>query len=272
MSFYYSHSLSARDEAIKAELLEKKRRGDLWLELMRKNTPESLAEAKRMEEEDARREKLHREVQEKKQKTILEARRKEEMGQLQALEAVGSGKVLKRLGDYRQLYFYRKSKVIFDLTFAFADRYITTYHDRTKDQMVQAARSGKQNFVEGLQDGQADWEQAFYLVSIGQGSLQELQEDYEDYLRTRGLQIWDQQHKRFPAMQEFCKANNDIEVYASLFPKMNDEELANMALTLIHQTDFLVESFLRRLEKEYIAEGGVRENMRRIRSAALGRF
>lgn len=249
---------TAKDEAIKAMWLEKKRRQDLWLQLMRENTPESIAKARQIEEED------EAAAQQKQAQIEAQVRLLKESEQQDA-QAIQNGKVLQRFGDYRQLYFYKKGKVIFDLTFLFANRYITEHPDRTKDQMIQSARSGKQNFVEGLQDGQASVEQAIYLVSIGQGSLQELREDYEDYLRTRHLPFWKKDHPRYNKLVEFCKSHNDIEDYAPLLEKMNDEEMANVALTLIHQTDVLIEGFLKRIEKDFTAHGDAKTTIHNIR-------
>jgi len=263
------HRLTIRQEAIKAQMLEKKRRQDLWLQLMMKGTPEAIEQAKQMEKEDEEEAKKRQAQIDQEVQLLKEAEIKQAQATDDAIQAIQDGKVLKRLGDYRQLFFYKKSKVIFDLTFHFADLYVTDYHDRTKDQMIQAARSGKQNFVEGMQDGQANIEQALYLVSIGQGSLQELREDFEDYIRTHKLTLWGKEHPRYAPMVEFCKHNNDIENYQNLFPKMNHEELANLALTLIHQTDTLIEGFLKRLEKMFLEEGGAKERMQTIRR--LGR-
>lgn len=243
---------------------------DEYIRLLRENTPEARARIMELHEKD------RREKEEKKKaiddaiamRNISEAN--ETVAYNKTVEDIMKGRVLQRFGDYRTMYFYRKSKVIYDLTFHFCERFITEYHDRTKDQMIQAARSGKQNFVEGLQDGQANFEMALNLVSIGQGSLQELREDYEDYIRTRSLSRWTKEHSRYEAMVNFCKSNNDIETYAPLFPKMNDEELSNLALTLIHQTDFLIEGFLKKMEAGFIASGGSKEHFRRLRKVARG--
>jgi len=257
--------LTPRQEAIKARMLEGKRRQDKWWELMREDTPEAIAKAEQLwQEELAARQQRQAKI-DAELKLMKEAELKQAQSSKDALQALNEGKVLKRLGDYRQLYFYRKSKVIFDLTFLFVERYVTDYHDRTKDQMLQAARSGKQNFVEGLQDGQANIEQALYLVSIGQGSLQELREDFEDYIRNHPVALWTKDHPRYAAMVEFCKTNNDIEQYQPFLQKMNDEELANLALTLIHQTDTLIEGYLKRLEKTFLETGGAKERMQTLR-------
>lgn len=256
-------------------MAERKRRRELeaeYLRLLCDNSPEGAARLKQVEAELDREKNL-------KQKQLAQAlaisdaqRKQDELFCQQILNKVQTGSVLRRFGDYRTLYFYRKSKVIYDLTFHFCDRFITEYHDRTKDQMVQAARSGKQNFVEGMQDGQADMEKAMFLLTIGQGSLQELLEDYEDYLRTRNLTKWSSSHSRYNALVEYCKSRNDIQDYTKLFARMNDEELANMAITLIHQTDYLLDRFLKKIEQEFIATGGSKEIYKKIREVAQGKL
>jgi len=242
-----------------------------FLAMLRDTSPEGKERLRQYFAEEERARAEHQKELETAVDNYNAAQKREELADQQTYDDIIHGRVLQRMGDYRQLYFYKKSKVIFDLTFHFCDRFITECHDRTKDQMVQAARSGKQNFVEGLQDGQADFEKATFLVTIGQGSLQELLEDYEDYLRTRGMAIWTENHERFDKLVGFCGNNNDIESYAPLFSKMNDEELANMAITLIHQTDVLIEGFLKKLEMKFIELGGVKERMNRIRKMAIGK-
>lgn len=257
---------------IEKEIARRRREKEAeYLRLLREGTPEALARIKEMDEAD-------RHEEEAKQHAIDNAiaiRELSEKNEMAAhdklMDDILKCRVLQRFGDYRTMYFYRKAKVIYDLTFHFCDRFITQYHDRTKDQMVQAARSGKQNFVEGLQDGQANFENMLYLVTIGQGSLQELREDYEDYLRTRNLPTWSKGHPRYEAMLAFTKTNNDVENYSPLFARMNDEELANLCLTLIHQTDFLIEGFLKKMEADFIAYGGTKEHYRRLRQATRGK-
>lgn len=253
-----------------AERRRRRERDEEYLRLLRETTPEGEARRKQIEDEMDQ-EKLQKQQMLDLALSVSDAQRKQdEQFCRQILDKVQTGSVLQRFGDYRELYFYRKSKVIYDLTFHFCERFVTEYHDRTKDQMIQAARSGKQNFVEGMQDGQADIEKAMFLLTIGQGSLQELLEDFEDYLRTRHLTKWTSSHQRYSNLVEYCKTRNDIEQYAGLFGRLNDEELANMALTLIHQTDYLLDRFLKKLEKAYIATGGNKEIYRRIREVAQG--
>ena len=167
-------------------------------------------------------------------------------------------------GDCRNTYFYKKSQVIYDLTFFFAHKYLVP-KDRTIDQMIQAARSGKQNFVEGMADGVTSTEMQIKLLNVGKSSLLELREDYEDYLRTRNLTIWDNSHPRYTSMVHYCKYHNELSCYQPFFQKWTAEELSNIALTLIHQTDKMMESYLSRLEAFFVNNGGIKEAMSKAR-------
>lgn len=98
--------------------------------------------------------------------------------------------VLKSQANWDALYFYQKSDVIYQLAFAFCDRFIHLYKDRTRDQVIQAARSCKQNIVEGLADGVASTEMQLKLLNVARASLKELREDFEDYIKSRHLQFF----------------------------------------------------------------------------------
>lgn len=171
------------------------------------------------------------------------------------------GKVLKKAVVWKNLFFYRKSDVLYQLTVEFCRRYHPAHGDRTVDQMVQAARSGKQNIVEGSEDGQTSSEMEIKLLNVARASLQELRCDYQDYLNTHHLQTWDNNHPRLKRMRAFCHQNNDFNCYEPLIGKMSDEEMANLALTLCHQTDKMMCSYLRRLEEQFVKEGGIKERM-----------
>ena len=171
------------------------------------------------------------------------------------------GQVLKKPTVWEDLFFYRKSDVIFRLTVAFCDRFLPKHGDRTVDQMVQAARSGKQNIIEGSEDGQTSSEVEIRLINIARGSLQELRADYLDYLNTRHLKVWPKDSRRQKKMRKFCSDRNDFEEYASLVPKMSDEGYANLLLTLCHQTDKMMCAYLRILEERFVTEGGIKERM-----------
>lgn len=171
------------------------------------------------------------------------------------------GKVLKKAVVWKELYFYRKSDTLFQLTVEFCHRFLPAYGDRTVDQMIQAARSGKQNIVEGSEDGQTSSEMEIKLLNIARGSLQELRADYNDYLNTRHLTSWPANSERQQRLREFCHSHNDYSDYEPFVNKMSDEEMANMALTLCHQTDKMMCAYIEKLEKQFVTEGGIKERM-----------
>ena len=171
------------------------------------------------------------------------------------------GKVLKKPVVWKELYFYRKSDAIYRLTVEFCHRFLPAYGDRTVDQMIQAARSGKQNIIEGSEDGQTSSESEIKLLNIARGSLQELRADYNDYLNTRHLTSWPANSERQQRLREFCHSHNDYSDYEPFVNKMSDEEMANMALTLCHQTDKLMCAYIEKLEKQFVTEGGIKERM-----------
>ncbi|MBQ9672426.1 MAG: four helix bundle suffix domain-containing protein [Prevotella sp.] len=176
------------------------------------------------------------------------------------------GKVLKKAVVWKELYFYRKSDAIYQLTVEFCKRFLPAHGDRTVDQMVQAARSGKQNIVEGSEDGQTSSEMEIKLMNVARGSLQELRADYNDYLNTHHLTIWSKDSERQQRLRNFCHSHNDYSDYEPLLAKMNDEEMANLALTLCHQTDKMMCAYIEKLEKQFVTEGGIKERMHAART------
>ena len=133
--------------------------------------------------------------------------------------------------------------------------------------LVQAARSGKQNIVEGTEDGTTSTEMHIKLLNVARASLQELREDYRDYLISRQLPLWTASHPRYRQMQAFCKAHNRLEEYLPYLEKWNDEEMANIALTLCHMTDTMLNHHLKTLEKEFVEQGGIKERMYAARTS-----
>ncbi|MBR3433319.1 MAG: four helix bundle suffix domain-containing protein [Bacteroidaceae bacterium] len=176
------------------------------------------------------------------------------------------GKVLKKAVVWKELYFYRKSDALYQITVEFCKRFLPAHGDRTVDQMVQAARSGKQNIVEGSEDGQTSSEMEIKLMNVARGSLQELRADYQDYLNTHHLLVWDSNNERLQKLREFCHSHNDYCDYEPLLAKMNDEEMANLALTLCHQTDKMMCAYIEKLEKQFVTEGGIKERMHAART------
>ena len=97
-------------------------------------------------------------------------------------------------GDYQTLLSFQKAEVVYDLTFRFAHKYLAK-GDRTVDQMIQSARSGKQNILEGSKAALTSKETEIKLTNVGRASLEELLDDYRDYLRVRDHAIWDKDSK-----------------------------------------------------------------------------
>lgn len=176
------------------------------------------------------------------------------------------GKVLKKAVVWKDLYFYRKSDAIYQLTVEFCKRFLPTHGDRTVDQMVQAARSGKQNIVEGSEDGKTSSEMEIKLMNVARGSLQELRSDYIDYLNTHHLAVWAVDNDRQRRLRDFCHTHNDYSDFAPLVAKMDDEEMANLLLTLCHQTDKMMCSYIEKLEEKFVTEGGIKERMHSART------
>ncbi len=170
-------------------------------------------------------------------------------------------RVLQNEVPVRNLYFYQKTEVAYFLTFHFVKRFLPAKGDRTVDQMLQAARSGKQNIIEGLADGITSTEMQLKLLNIARSSLKELRADYEDYLQTRHLTIWNTQHPRYDEMLQFCRNHNLVADYEPFFNKWNDEELCNIALTLLHMTDRMMKTYLTALDKQFVTQGGIKERM-----------
>lgn len=174
--------------------------------------------------------------------------------------------VLKKAVVWKDLYFYRKSDTIYQLTVEFCKRFLPPYGDRTVDQMVQAARSCKQNIVEGSEDGQTSSEMEINLLNVARGSLQELRADYHDYLHTRHLQLWSIDNERQKRLRKFCHSHNDYDAYAPFATKMTGEEMANLLLTLCHQTDKMMCAYLKKLGERFEKEGGIKERMYAVRT------
>ena len=175
--------------------------------------------------------------------------------------ADGTASVMHKAVVFTELRFYRRSDVLYQITQVFCQRYLPHYGDRTVDQMVQAARSIKQNIAEGSTDGQTSTETELKLLGIARGSNQELLEDYKDYLKRKGMAEWFGKNSRFDRLHRFCQEHTLWEDYRVLTARMNDEELANMAICLCHQVDKALAKYIERKDREFTTEGGIRERM-----------
>ena len=175
-------------------------------------------------------------------------------------------KVLLNEVQYQDLYFYQKTEVIYVMTYHFAKRFLDSKGDRTVDQMIQAARSGKQNIVEGLADGMTSTEMQLKLLNVARSSLKELRADYEDYLHTRELPFWDAKHQRYEDMLTFCRKHNKVSDYEPYLKQWNDEEICNIALTLLHMTDRMMKTYISGLDQQFVTQGGIKERMHAART------
>lgn len=167
-------------------------------------------------------------------------------------------------GNYRDLKVYKKSECIYDITYHFAHKYLEK-GDRTIDQMVQAARSCKQNIAEGSAASTTSKETELKLTNVARASLQELLLDYEDYLRVRGLEQWSINGDKATAARTACSRHDDSAYYRNAIELRNDVAVANIAITLIHQTDVLLRKLIERLKNDFVKGGGLREEMYRAR-------
>ncbi len=167
---------------------------------------------------------------------------------------------------WQDLWFYQKSEVLFQMTFVFCTRFLPKYGDRTVDQMIQAARSGKQNIVEGSEDGKTSTEMEVKLLNTARSSIGELRQDYDDFLKARHLKIWTPADRRFQPMQDFTKAHNTLNDYEPYFQQWTAEEMANVGLTLCYQVDAMMNKYLQGLEQTFIQEGGIKERMHKART------
>jgi four helix bundle suffix protein len=164
-------------------------------------------------------------------------------------------------GGYENLLSFQKARIVFDATVCFCARFVRQ-GDRTRDQMVQAARSGKQNILEGSQASGTSKETELKLVNVARASLEELLEDYGDFLRGHGAQAWAKDSREALFVRRLGRKNASYETYIESRPP---EVVANIILCVIHQTNYLLDQQLRQLERAFLDEGGLRERMTRAR-------
>ena len=180
-----------------------------------------------------------------------------------------SEKLIRHPGNYRKLLSYQKTEVIYEMTYYFCHTFLQK-GDRTIDQMVQAARSGKQNIIEGCAASITSAKTEIKLVNVAKASLQELLEDYIDYLRTRGHRQWEKSSAEWNAMRELGYKHHDARFFMGLCKTRPAETIANMAIILIYQADYLLFKQLERLGKDFVDQGGFAERMMRVRKEQRG--
>lgn len=170
---------------------------------------------------------------------------------------------------YEGLTVYKVATCIYAITYYFAQTYLPK-GDRTVDQMIQAARSGKQNIAEGMVDGDTSKEMQLKLLNAARGSMHELKVDYEDYLLTRGLEHWALTDPRSVQTRNFCKTHSDPKEYQEAIEKRSDETIANIALTLIYQYFPMIEGLIEKQKREFIQSGGIKEELSTARKKYRG--
>lgn len=169
-------------------------------------------------------------------------------------------------GHYRNLRVYKAAEALYDITFIFCRRFLSSKVDRTVDQMIQAARSGKQNIAEGNQAATTSSETEIKLTNVAKASLEELLVDYEDYLRTRQLTQWDTQHPRYSKMRNWTKTEDFSINHAFRAEQLSDEEVANLGITLCHQIIYMLNNLLKTLQDRFVTQGGIKERMHAART------
>lgn len=172
--------------------------------------------------------------------------------------------LIPRHGNYKKLLSYQKADVIFCITYYFVEHFLKK-NDRTCDQMIQAARSGKQNIIEGCAASSTSAKTEIKLVNVAKASLQELLEDYEDYLKTRNHRLWEDTSIEHIVMRRLGCEHNDTEFFMNIVRTRPPETIANMCIILIKQADYLLFKQLKRLEEDFLKNGGFNERMYRLR-------
>ena len=174
-------------------------------------------------------------------------------------------------GGYEDLLSFQKARIIYDGTVKFCERFVDR-RSRTTDQMIQAARSGKQNILEGSQASGTSKETELKLTNVARASLEELLEDYRDFLRVGRHPQWDKDSKEALYVRKLGgRSPASYEDYRDFIDTRPGPIVANILICLIHQTNYLLDQQIRRLEKDFLNEGGLRERMTRARLAARAR-
>jgi restriction system protein len=171
-------------------------------------------------------------------------------------------------GGYRDLQSYQMAEIVYDATAMFCDRFIDK-RSRTHDQMVQAARSGKQNIAEGCMASGTSKKTELKLIGVARASLEELLLDFQDFLRQKGLPLWGKNHNKAKEIRALAyKPDRSYSTYKTYIQGSPPETAANSAICVIHQTNYLLDRQLRALEKKFVTEGGFTERLYRVRSEA----
>lgn len=167
-------------------------------------------------------------------------------------------------GGYRNLRAYKLSEIIYDMTVIFAERFVRP-GSRTRDQMEQAARSGKQNIAEGSEASMTSKETEIKLTNVAKASLEELLLDYEDFLRQHQRQQWSKTHPRIRKLRAYLMSDDFMNNPTKYAHRLNDEEFCNLCITLINQATYLLRKLLESQQQLFLEQGGIKEQMYRAR-------
>lgn len=184
------------------------------------------------------------------------------------------GDIIRPHGGYAGLKAFQAAEVIYDATVVFCRRFLDR-RSRTNDQMVQAARSGRQNIAEGSQASGTSSKTELKLVGVARASLEELLLDYHDFLRQRNLALWNKDDPRALVVRRRAySSDRSYRSYKDLVEGGSPETAANTVICLVHQANFLLDQLLARLEKDFLREGGFTERLyaARTRTRASGKL
>lgn len=174
-------------------------------------------------------------------------------------------------GGYHDLLSYRKSLIVYLATVRFCERFLDKWN-RTIDQMIQAARSGKQNIIEGCMASGTSKETEIKLINVARASLEELLEDYRDFLLTHSQPLWDKNSREALFVRKLgSNPDASYESFRTYIDTRPPEVVANIVICLIHQTNYLLDQQIRHLEQAFLKEGGLRERMTRARLQERGK-
>ena len=180
---------------------------------------------------------------------------------------IDENKIIVPHGGYQNLKAFQMSEIVYDGTVKFCERFINS-RSRTTDQMIQAARSGKQNIAEGSMASGISKKTEIKLVGVARASLEELLLDYQDYLRQHQLQLWKKDNPETIKIRKIGSSENrSYTTYKTYIENKSSEIAANTLICLIHQTNYLLDQLLRQLEQQFVKEGGFTERLYSIRKA-----
>ena len=179
---------------------------------------------------------------------------------------------LRQTGKFEDWNVYKLSLVIVDITDLFVKTYLDKYRDRTVDQMVQAARSCKQNIVEGSMAAATSRETEIKLTNVAKASLGELREDYRDFARHNGLSLWGKDDQRTQSIRRFSRTHTEPEDYIERLKQRSPEAFCNIVITLCHQLDYMLYRVIERAKEIFLEKGGIKEEMYWARIASRGNY